>query len=340
MEILKQVSLKDYSTMALGGTAANLVKVSSKAELIEAVNFARDNNLPILMVGSGSNIVWRDTGFDGLIIVNNILGFSVSEENEATLLTIGAGENWDSVVKQVCDMGLSGIEALSLIPGKTGSTPVQNVGAYGQEISDSLVSLQAYDLNENKFIELNNSDCNFGYRTSRFKTEDKGRFLITSVKLKLSKNIMQPPFYRALQSYLEEHDIKDYSAQSLRQAVINIRQAKLPDPEHIHNVGSFFANPIVPTSVADIIKSNYEDMPSWPAGDSVKIPAAWLIETAGFKDFHDEVTGMGTWPKQPLVMINENASSTEDLLTFKASIVEGVKQKFGIELEQEPELLP
>jgi UDP-N-acetylmuramate dehydrogenase len=340
MEILKDVSLSDYSTMALGGKAANLVSVSSKDELLEAVNLAKEQNLGILMVGSGSNIVWRDEGYNGLIVVNNILGFETTETDEATLINVGSGEDWDEVVKRTCDLDLSGIEALSLIPGKAGSTPVQNVGAYGQDISDTLVSLEAYDLETKQFIEIKNEDCGFGYRTSRFKTNDRGRFLITRVKLKLTKTVMQPPFYRTLEKYLDENNIQDYSPNSIRSAVISIRQAKLPDPKFIHNVGSFFANPIVPKSVADNLKTSYEDMPAWPAGEDVKIPAAWLIEQAGFKDTHDDSTGMATWASQPLVLVNENANSTKDLLVFKASIVDAVNQQFGIELKQEPELLP
>jgi len=340
MEILTDVSLRDYSTMALGGNAANLVNVSSKDELIEAVNLAKEKDLRMLMVGSGSNIIWRDEGYDGLIIVNKILGFEITESDEAILLSIGAGEDWDEVVKRTCDMGLSGIEALSLIPGKAGSTPIQNVGAYGQEISDTLISLEAYDNKENRFVELINDDCEFGYRTSRFKTVDRGRFLITSIELRLTKTVMQPPFYKALQNYLDENNVQDYSPYSIRNAVISIRQAKLPDPKLVHNVGSFFANPIIPKNVADGLKITYEDMPVWPAGEEIKIPAAWLIEQAGFKDFHDNSTGMATWAKQPLVLVNEKASSTKDLLAFKAKIVEAVSQKFGVELKQEPELLP
>ena len=334
--------LSDHSTMRLGGQAAFLTEVTTRQEIEEAFRWAEEKGLPVLMIGSGSNIVWRDEGFPGLILVNKIRHFETQHEDEQNVyLNIGAGEHWDAVVARAVEMGLTGIEALSLIPGTAGATPVQNVGAYGQEIADTLTAVEAYDTVEKKFVTLRGADCNFAYRTSRFKTTDHGRFLITSITLHLVRGTMQPPFYNALQAYLEEHSISDYSPASIRKAVIAIRSSKLPDPAKVANNGSFFANPIIDEDIFAGLQTTYPNMPHWPAGEGkYKIPAAWLVDQAGFKDFHDPETGMGTWPAQPLVLVNEHATSTAQLLTFRQRILDTVKQKFGITLEQEPELLP
>jgi UDP-N-acetylmuramate dehydrogenase len=342
MNVLQNVSLKDYSTMRLGGTAAYLVEANNKQEVQEAVVWADANNLPAIMVGSGSNIVWKDEGFPGLIIVCKLIGIEErQEDDENYYLTAAAGETWDNVVAQTAAKGLTGVEALSLIPGTAGATPVQNVGAYGQEIAQTLVTVEAYDRQTKQMVLLQNADCGFGYRTSRFKTTDHGRFFIKSLTLHLLKGNPQPPFYRSVQQYFEEHHIVDPTPQVLRDSVIAIRQAKLPDPAQVANNGSFFANPIIDNTHLQQLETKFGSIPSWPTTDGrVKIPAAWLLEQAGFKDMHDAETGMGTWPNQPLVLVNEHATSTAQLLAFRQKILDTIQQKFGIVLEQEPELLP
>ena len=341
MNIQKSVSLSTYSTMGLGGDADYLVSVGSRMELLEALSWAQKNKQPVIMIGGGSNIIWGDEGFRGLVIVNDIHRYEIfKEDDENTYITIGAGENWDKVVERTTNAGLSGIEALSLIPGTTGATLVQNVGAYGQEISQTLVVAEVFDTQAKDFIILGNTDCGFGYRTSRFKTVDKDRFYITAITLHLTSKPMEPPFYESLQKYLQDNNIKDYSPASIRKAVMAIRSSKLPDPKIVKNCGSFFANPVIFEEHFIEIKNKYPDIPNWPIGNNkIKIPAAWLIQTAGFKDFHDESTGMATWKNQSLVMVNEHAHSTADLLKFKSKIVDTIKDKFGITLEQEPEIL-
>lgn len=342
MNILQNVPLKLHSTMRLGGLAAYVTEIHEKRELVEAITWAEQRNLPVMMIGDGSNIVWRDDGFPGLIMVNKLLGFDIqNEDSENCYITIGAGENWDSVVERITTQGLTGIEALSLIPGTAGATPVQNVGAYGQEIADTLVSVEAYDLQQKRFINIHSADCGFGYRTSRFKTTDRGRFFITAITVHVLRGNPQPPYYRALQSYFEEHDIKNPSPQTMREAVIAIRKSKLPDPALVANNGSFFANPVIEEAHYIQLQADHPGIPGWPTEDGhVKIPAAWLIDQCGFKDYHDEQTGMGTWPAQPLVLINEHAKSTAQLLAFRQMILDAVRQRFQITLEQEPELLP
>jgi len=342
MQVQADVSLADYSTMGLGGQAAYLTTVADRMELLEALSWAQSRNLSVLMIGNGSNIVWSDEGFPGLIIVNAIRRYEVFEEDEAnTYITAGAGEPWDSVVERSVQAGLSGIEALSLIPGTTGAAPVQNVGAYGQEISQTLATIEAFDVQAKDFVTLRAEDCGFGYRTSRFKTTGRGRFFITAITLHLTKTMMKPPFYASLQKYIDEHGVTDYSPAAVRAAVIAIRSTKLPDPAVIRNTGSFFANPVISEAQFGPLLQTFEDIPHWPlASGKIKIPAAWLIEQCGFKDYHDSETGMATWPTQPLVLVNEKARSTADLLAFKQKILDAVQAKFGIMLEQEPELLP
>lgn len=328
--------------MRLGGTAAYMVDVHDRQEVEQAVAWAAQNNLPAMMIGDGSNIVWRDEGYSGLILVNKIMKFEEQpEDQENFYVTAGSGESWDKVVERTVARGLTGIEGLSLIPGTAGATPVQNVGAYGQEISQALVSVEAYDTQQKQFVSIPNFDCGFGYRTSRFKTNDHSRFFITAITLHLIRGNPQPPFYRAVQAYFDEHGIANPTPQVMRDAVIAIRQSKLPDPAKVANNGSFFANPIVDEGALAQIQADYESVPHWPLEDGrVKLSAAWLVEQAGFKGVHDAETGMATWPAQALVLVNEHAQSTAQLIKFKQKILDTVKAKFDITLEQEPELLP
>jgi len=328
--------------MRLGGRVAFAVEVHSRSELTQALDWAAQQQLPVIMIGGGSNIIWRDEGFNGLLIVNKILRYEMLDEDGTNLyLTVGAGEPWDSVVARSVSAGLTGIEALSLIPGSAGATPVQNVGAYGQEISNVLVSVEAYDSSTHAFLNIPASDCAFDYRTSRFKTTDRGRFFITAITLHLTRGNPQPPFYAGVQQYFEQHAITVYTPEVLRDAVVDIRSHKLPDPAKIANNGSFFANPIIDQGTFAQIKAMYDEVPHWAVdGDRVKLSAAWLIEKAGFKDYHDAETGMATWPAQPLVFVNEHAQSTANLLAFRQKVTDAIKSKFGITFEQEPELLP
>jgi UDP-N-acetylmuramate dehydrogenase len=343
MYVLNNISLADYSTMHLGGNATHLAEITNRNDLLSTVAWAEQQSLPILMIGGGSNTYWRDEGFQGLVLINKISGYEdFAEDEENHYITAGAGEIWDSIVDRTVQAGLTGIECLSLVPGSTGATPIQNVGAYGQEIAQTLVSVEAYDRQEKKFVNLPAADCNFGYRTSRFKVgPDKGRFFITAVTLHLMKGNPHPPFYKALQAYLDEHHIQTFAPQVIRDAVIAIRRAKLPDPAVVSNNGSFFANPVIDEFTFAEIQDKYPDVPHWPQENAlVKLPAAWLVEQAGFKDMHDAETGMATWPTQNLVFVNEHARSTADLERFKQKVVDAVQQKFGITLQQEPELLP
>ncbi|HET9721641.1 MAG TPA: UDP-N-acetylmuramate dehydrogenase [Candidatus Saccharimonadales bacterium] len=342
MKIKENISLAAYSTMRLGGPARYLAEAKNKQDVQELFSWAQARSLPILMIGRGSNIVWQDEGFAGLIIVNKITGREVvSEDNYSATLKINGGENWDKAVDWAVDKKLTGVEYMSLIPGTVGAAPVQNIGAYGGELSYTLLELEAFDSRLNAFVRLQNHECGFSYRSSRFKTTDRGRFYITSITLTLRKSDPAPPFYESLQTYLDDKGITKYTPRTIRDAVIDIRKNKLPDPEKISNNGSFFTNPIIDSVTYERLKQTYPDIKGWQMGEGhMKVAAGWLVEKAGFRGVYDEQTGMGTWPNQALVLINKNAHHTADLLAFKQKIVDKVLQMFGVTLEQEPELLP
>lgn len=341
MYILEQVPLNAYSTMRLGGNAAYLTEVNSRADVVAAVSWANGKGLPVIVIGGGSNIVWRDEGYPGLVIVNRIMGI---EEQEAPgngrYFTVGAGVTWDEFVAEVTRQGFTGVEFLSLIPGTVGGTPIQNVGAYGQEVANTIITLEAFDLVTNQLVNLRSSDCKFTYRSSMFK-EGHRRYIITAVTFSLQRGNPQPPFYGAVQTYLDTHQLTDITPQQGRDATIAIRSAKLPDPKIVANTGSFFANPVISTEQYFNLQNQYPELMHWMVSDNqVKLSAAWLIEKAGFKDHHDPETGMATWPTQPLVLVNESAHSSSQLCAYRDKIIAAVQNQFGVTLTQEPEILP
>lgn len=334
------ISLKDYSTMRLGGNADYLVDITSAGQIPKAIEWAEQNNLPVIMIGGGSNIIWKDEGFRGLVLVNKIAGYETQHQGEQSFITVGGGEPWDSVVARSILDELSGIEQLSLIPGTAGATPVQNVGAYGKEIADVLVSLQAYDNQAKKMVVMPKTDCGFGYRTSRFKTIDRGRFFITSITLSLTKNRPMPPYYAVLDNYLTQNNIKNPTSSQIRDAVIEIRSSKLPDPSIVANSGSFFANPIIDPKEFETVKAKFPAIKHWFTDDGrVKLSAGWMMEQLGLKGYKEPNTGMAVWDKQALVLVNESAPNTASLIAFRDAIIKVAQDKYGITLEQEPELI-
>lgn len=342
MQIQKNISLSNYSTMRLGGNAAELVEVTSEDDLVRALSYAKSQGLKVHVVGEGSNTIFGADGFNGLIIVNRITGIAENVASNELVLEVGAGEDWDSIVALTVERGFSDIAALSLIPGTMGAAPVQNIGAYGQQVSDSIMSVKAFDTKTDEFVELTKADCNFSYRHSRFNTVDKSRFIITSVKMRLVRKNEEPPFYTDVAQYFESHDIQVpvVTPAQLRSAVSSVRVVKLPDPSTVANCGSFFKNPVVDQATYTKLVTRFPDLKAHKTDDGeLKLYGAQLIELCGLKDFHDTKTGMATWKNQALVLINENARSVGDLITFKKLLVDSVREKFGITLEQEPEYI-
>jgi UDP-N-acetylmuramate dehydrogenase len=342
MKILENISLAKYSTMRLGGEARYFVEVSSEDNLLKALDFAKSKNIPFHILGGGSNSIFQDAGFPGLVITMRIMGIEETEASNELQLAVSAGEIWDNVVELSTRKGYFDIAALSLIPGTVGAAPVQNIGAYGQQVSDVIDTVRAYDTSISKFVEIPNDDCGFKYRQSRFNTTDKKQFIITSVTMRFSRKSIAPPFYSDITNYLKSHHIDEDNITpiQLREAVSSVRVMKLPDPASIASCGSFFKNPLVSTAEYDRLSALFPELKSHQTDDgNLKLYAGQLIELCGLKDFHDQETGLATWKNQALVVVNESAKNTNDLLEFKTKIIDSVKNKFQISLEQEPELI-
>jgi len=348
IKIQENISLSKYSTMRVGGPARYLTHVSSKEELAEALEYADRNEFKVLPIGNGANLMFTSNGYDGLVIVIDILGFEVLEDNAEVVIRVGAGEDWDGVVERTVEMDLSGMEAMSIVPGTVGATPVMNVGCYGQDVSEIIESVEAYDTKKGEFVTLSNKDCGFDYRGSRFSEEDAGRFIITHVTFRLHHNRMEPPFYRDVEKYFEDNNIKEYTPAAVREAVIHIRTRKLPDPAKIGTNGSFFKNPIVSKEKWDELVGKFPELdtaePQWPQkprwfldDGRVKIAASRLIELAGLDDY--KKGGVYLWPTQHLTIVNEGGASAGDVIEFKDKIKEEIEKKFGIELQEEVRII-
>ncbi len=336
MDIHTNIPLKQYLTMKLGGNARFLADAHTKEDVAALYKRAAEQQIPFVAIGGGSNLLASDAGFDGLVVRNRIRGVDIlSDTASDTTIRFGAGESWDEAVAMTTERSLSGIEAMSAIPGTMGAAPVQNIGAYGQEIADVFVELEAYDTTMDQFVRLSFDDCKFSYRHSIFRGEAKGRYVIVSVTLKLFKTSPQPPFYQALQSYLDEHGITFYTPKVIREAVTAIRSDKLPDPNVRPNTGSFFKNAIVERWQREELLAEHSDMPSFELdGGKFKIPSGWLIEHAGLKG--KLLHGMRVNEKNALVLINESAASYSDLDAARREIITIVRDTFRVTLEQEP----
>lgn len=336
MEVHTNIPLKNFTTMKLGGPARFMAEARTPDEVKALYETASSKNIPIFVLGGGSNVIARDEGFAGMIIRIRIPGFDViADDINTTTLKVGAGENWDSVVERTVAMHLSGIEAMSMIPGTAGAAPVQNVGAYGQEIADTLVSLEAYDSQTKTFVVLQNEACGFAYRDSIFRGDQKGRYVITSITIKLSKSLPQPPFYDALQVYFDKLNIKIFTQETVRDAVIAIRTEKLPDPTVTPNTGSFFKNAIIEDWQLAGLRQQYPDVKVFDMGNGTsKVPTGWLIEQTGLKG--QVLHGMRVHDKNALVLINESATGYADLAAARDQIIGAVRDKFRIQIEQEP----
>lgn len=336
MDIRTNIPLKNFTTMRLGGPARYFADAHTPADVQQLYHWAKSQNLPVFILGGGSNLIARDEGYAGLVIRMRVPGFEIKEDNSgSTTIKIGAGEIWDSVVERSVLMNLSGIEAMSAVPGTAGAAPVQNVGAYGQEIAETLISLEAYDTQTDTFVVLQNEDCEFSYRHSIFRGREQGRYVIVSITLALSKVQPKPPFYATLQAYLDEHNITFYTHQIIRDAVKAVRAEKLPDPTKIANSGSFFKNSIIESWQADELRTQFPDIKLFEMADGrMKVPSGWLIERAGLKGMLTQ--GIRVYDKNALVLVNESAQSYSDLVTAREHVIDTVRDTFRIIIEQEP----
>ena len=338
MLLRKNHSLKNLNTFGVDVRTKLFAEVFSEDELIDLLTDEKVNRERNLILGGGSNILFTKD-FDGLVIKYSKAEIDVTENNsESVFVEADAGLIWDDLVKFCVERNYGGIENLTLIPGTVGAAPIQNIGAYGQELADSFDSLKGVFIKSGEKKSFEKSECRFSYRSSIFKTELRNEFVITSVRLKLSKNPRPNTNYKALSDYLSKKEIINPSIKDINNTVSEIRRSKLPDPVKVGNAGSFFKNPVVSEDLFQKIKSEFSDIVSFPSvSRKIKISAGWLIEKSGWKG--KRVGDVGTSPDHALVICNFGNATGAEIMEFAMRIKEVVSNKFGIILEEEVNIL-
>lgn len=331
-----QIDLKPYTTFGISSIASYFETFDSTEKLISVLNEVADKKL--LILGGGSNLLLT-SNFDGVVLKNEIKGVKIVKEDDLSLsLKVGAGEVWHELVMHCIEKGYYGLENLSLIPGSVGASPMQNIGAYGVEIKDVFESLEALNIETKETISFSKEACKFGYRESVFKHELKGKYIITSVTFTLSKKENLETKYGAIESQLQAWGIENPNAKDVSDAVIAIRTSKLPNPKEIGNAGSFFKNPVVSIHTLSKIQENYPSAPFYPISEeSVKIPAGWLIETAGWKG--KTIGECGVHTKQALVLVNYGNAKGKEIFALSEQIIQDVYTKFSVTLEREVNII-
>lgn len=330
----QQVDLRPYNTLGVSARARYFTSVRIQPQLQAALRWAMDNDQPWLLLGGGSNLVLAGD-VDGLVIRLEMSGKRVvHEDDEHVWVRAQAGENWHELVRWTLEQGWSGLENLSLIPGTVGAAPVQNIGAYGVELKDVLEQVLVLDALDFGLKHLSADDCQFGYRDSLFKRE-AGRRVILSVDLRLHKQPQTQLDYGPIRAELERRSIQEPTPLDVSDAVIAIRQTKLPDPAELGNAGSFFKNPVIGAEQATDLKQQFPDMVQYPLADGqVKLAAGWLIEQAGWKG--RAVADAAVHERQALVLVNHGTATGADVLTLAAQIQTDIASRFGVQLEIEP----
>jgi UDP-N-acetylmuramate dehydrogenase len=340
MKVLENISFKDFTTFRTGGTARWFFCVQSVEEVRSAILFAKEKKLPFFILGGGSNVLVSDDGYFGVVIQMKIMGMRFEEkENGLVSVTAGAGEDWDGFVGETVSRGLVGLENLSLIPGTVGAAPVQNIGAYGREVKDIIFEVEIFDTETFEIKKIPNKACGFGYRDSFFKSEEGKENIILNVSFDLKKNGELKMEYKDVQEYFSKNNISSVGVVDVRKAVIAIRKEKLPDVNKYGTAGSFFKNPILSQERIEEMLRIYPDMPVYSAGiNTKKVPAGWLLDrVCGLRGF--QRGGVGTYKNQALVIVNHGNATTKDILEFAQSLQDEVKNKTGIILEPEIQLL-
>jgi UDP-N-acetylmuramate dehydrogenase len=335
MEIKQNISLKPYNTFGIDVSTQQFVEVNNLDELKHVLSI---NTNPLLILGGGSNMLFTQN-FNGLVIKNNFKGISIVHENENEIvLKVGGGEVWHEFVMFCIANNYAGLENLSLIPGNVGASPMQNIGAYGVEVKDLITEVEAFHLKNQETIVFANTECEFDYRSSIFKTAQKGNYFITAVSFKLNKNATINTSYGAIEAELKTMGITSPTIKDVSNAVINIRTSKLPDPKKIGNSGSFFKNPLVTEEVKNNILAKYPDAPNYfqPNGE-YKMAAGWLIEKCGWKG--KRIGDYGVHVNQALVLVNYGDAKGSDIFQLSEDIIASVNQTFGIKLEREVNII-
>lgn len=336
MHFERYIDLKPFNTFGICATADALGRFTDVASLREMLKAT--DGLERLILGGGSNILLTQD-FHGVVLVNGISGIElVREDADQVWLKAGAGVVWHDLVLHCVQHGWGGIENMSLIPGKVGAAPMQNIGAYGVELKDVFHELEALRVDDGEVVHFDKVACAFGYRESFFKRVGKGRFVILNVTLRLSKHPVLNTSYGNIKQELEKRGIGSPTIADVSETVIAIRRSKLPDPAVVGNAGSFFKNPVVPAEVAQRIKVEHADMPGYPAGDGqVKLAAGWLIEKAGWKGYREGAFGVHA--AQALVLVNHGGAAGKDIFDLSTRIVADIRDRFGVDLEREVNIL-
>lgn len=329
---MKNVSLKEYSTMRVGGIAREVIEVTSQKECIEVIRTLRNRDEKFMVIGGGSNTMFRDEGYDGTVVVMKIPGVFEEEDDTHVFVTAQAGENWDDFVAYTVDRGLQGLEPLSHIPGTVGASAIQNIGAYGAEVGDYIYAVTLYDIEKDVVAISNRDACLFGYRTSVFK-QNPNKFVILAVTCRLEKKTHSYPKYGAL---IERIGDGEKPISEIRKAVIEVRKEKLPDWNTLPTCGSFFMNPYVDEHTKDVLESKYPGIPMFKEGEKYKTSAAFLIEKSGCKSA--VVGGAGVYHKHALVLVNTSNATCSDIDALAKRIVREVYQATGVKLEREVEI--
>ena len=338
MNILENYPLEKLNTFGINVRSKYLVEVSSTDEILEIIQSEKFKNLKKLVLGGGSNVLFTKD-YNGLIILNKIKGKKVTyQDSHSVKLLIGAGENWHKLVMYTVENGWGGIENLSLIPGNTGTAPMQNIGAYGVEIKDTFVELEALEISSGKIEKFNKEKCKFGYRESIFKNENKNKYIILNVTLKLNKNPKLNVNYGEIKNDLKNNNIQSPTIKDVSEAIISIRKRKLPDPKKIGNSGSFFKNPVVDLNKLKKLQKKYPNIVNYPINkNEFKIAAGWMIEKAGWKG--KTINNYGVHKNQSLVLVNYGDAKGIEIYDLSKKIIVDIEEKFGISLVREVNII-
>lgn len=331
--IQKDIALKSFNTLALPSTAAFYCEIFDANDIAEALAFASAHQLPFLVLGEGSNVILAKD-YQGLVLHIKTTGMSYQVVGDTVIVDVAAGENWHQFVKHTLSQSWYGLENLTLIPGTVGAAPIQNIGAYGAEVSQAIVSVTGWSVDTQSWLMLTNKECEFSYRDSVFKNKLKDSFVIANVRFSLSLVADPIIHYPPLRDRLQ--DSPDVNPVMVAQHIEAIRKEKLPDPSTLPNVGSFFKNPIISAQEYKKLQSIYPSIPGYVQGDEVKIPAAWLIDQAGWKGYRDPHVGIHD--KQALVLVNHDHGNGDDVLALAKRICEDILQRYTIRLEIEPRI--
>lgn len=326
-------SLLPYNTFRIDVKAKYFVEISSIDDLNKLIQLDEFKSNKKFILGGGSNLLLTKD-FDGIVVRLGIKGISVHEDGDDVYVEAGAAEVWNDFVQFNVDKGFAGIENLSLIPGTVGACPIQNIGAYGVEVKDTIYKVNAFHLASGELKSFSNEECKFSYRESAFKNEWKGEYIITSVVFKLSKTLNLKLHYGAIEEELSKRGISNPTLRNVADVVSEIRVSKLPDPSTIGNSGSFFKNPIIEKSLFNTIHINFPEIVNYPTQDGkVKLAAGWLIEQCSWKG--KQIGNVGTWKNQALVIVNHGGASGKEIFDFSELIISSVYERFGVKLERE-----